>query len=45
MPGADEQKIDQIIGTGLDAAGTITPSFAEHLTSGLRKREEDHFRP
>lgn len=35
--GADEQKIDQIIGTGLDAAGTITPSFAEHLTSRLRK--------
>ena len=35
--GADEQKIDRILKNELDAARPVTPSFAEHLTSRLRK--------
>ncbi|HPV00934.1 MAG TPA: glucoamylase family protein [Clostridiales bacterium] len=35
--GANEQKIDRILKDELDTAKIITPSFAEHLTSRLRK--------
>jgi cellobiose phosphorylase len=35
--GADEQKIARILKNELDEAKTITPSFAEHLASRLRK--------
>ena len=35
--GTDEQKIAQVLRNELDAAKSISPSFAEHLTSRLRK--------